>query len=68
MNDTFRMHPQADLSDAIQNDILAIKEKAQELLNLYPANMNGVVMNRELSFAKTKLEESVMWAVKGITA
>ena len=29
--------------------------------------LNAAGSNRELSLAKTKVEEAVMWAVKGIT-
>lgn len=38
-----------------------IKEKAQELLDIIPQ-----IPSRELALAKTKLEECVMWAVKGM--
>lgn len=41
----------------------SIKDKAQELFSLYPSDKPS----RELALAKTKLEEIVMWAVKGIT-
>lgn len=40
-----------------------IKDKAGELLSL----MDAAPVGREYSIAKTKLEEAVMWAVKGIT-
>ena len=43
-----------------------IKTKAKELLDLYP-QLDGKGAGREISIAMTKLEESVMWAVKGIT-
>lgn len=59
-----------------EKDLMAkVKEKALELYELlvlvqYPnessepkASSNG----REVALAKTKLEEAVMWAVKGIT-
>lgn len=59
-----------------EKDLMAkVKEKASELYELfvvvqYPnessepkASSNG----REVALAKTKLEEAVMWAVKGIT-
>lgn len=44
--------------------IAAIKDKAEELYALYETAPIG----RENSLSRTKLEESVMWAVKGITA
>lgn len=51
-----------ELSDKEKEQIEAIKVKAQELYELY-----GTWYNREMSVAKTALEDSVMWAVKGIT-
>jgi hypothetical protein len=50
-----------------------IKETAAELYGLFSnaALVQGLIIRadnpRELSLAKTKLEEAVMWAVKGIT-
>lgn len=44
----------------------SIKEKAQELYDLFP-QVDGRGKNREISLAMTELENSVMWAVKGIT-
>jgi hypothetical protein len=43
-----------------------IKDKAQELYDLFPQE-NGRGKNREISLAMTELETAVMWAVKGIT-
>ena len=40
--------------------ILEIKETAEKLYELFN------LANRETSVAKTKLEEAVMWAVKGV--
>ena len=40
-----------------------IKESAEELYTLFDELAQG----RETALAKTKLEESVMWAVKGLT-
>lgn len=42
----------------------AIKTKAEELCELY----NKVPIGRAQALAVTKLEESVMWAIKGLTA
>jgi hypothetical protein len=42
----------------------AIKDKGAELLDL----ISAAGSSRELSIAKTKTEEAVMWAVKHITA
>lgn len=52
-----------ELNEEEKNLIDSIKTKAYELycfLEVVPAS-------REVSLAKTKLEESVMWAVKRIT-
>ncbi len=50
------------LSEQEQKHIADIKAKADEML----AAM-GTQVSREMSLARTKLEESVMWAVKAIT-
>ncbi len=43
--------------------VVDIKRKAEDLARL----MDAAPVGRERSLAMTKLEESVMWAVKGIT-
>lgn len=60
--DTFRIEYTA-LTDEQKVKILAVKHKAEELLKEF--GESGDL--RCLALAKTKLEESVMWAVKGIT-
>jgi hypothetical protein len=52
------------LSEDEKAAMVSIKDKGQELLDLINAQGAG----RELSIAKTKTEEAVMWAVKAITA
>lgn len=55
-----------ELSEQEKTTVNLLKDKAQELLNVIlvgSTTSNG----REMALAKTKLEESVMWAVKGIT-
>lgn len=52
------------LSDQEKAEIDLVKARAEELLK---AIENGPA-GRERSIAVTKLEESVMWAVKGMTA
>lgn len=52
------------LTDDEKATMVAIKDKGQELLDL----INGQGASRELSIARTKTEEAVMWAVKHITA
>lgn len=57
-------HAYRVLSDAEKAQMVAIKDKGAELLNL----IEGLGSSRELSIAKTKTEEAVMWAVKHVTA
>jgi len=49
-----------------QQHIANVKDKASELWHLFPKNGDQGA-NREISLAITKLEEAVMWAVKGMT-
>lgn len=60
-----------DLIESQQCMIKGIKEKAEELHTLFskrhdsdPESMHPD--SREVSLAKQKLEEAVMWAVKGV--
>lgn len=55
-------HEYRVLSDAEKAQMQAIKDKGLELHNL----IDSVGLSRELSIAKTKTEEAVMWAVKHI--
>lgn len=50
------------ISDAEKKQMYLIKEAADKLLALFPK-----IEDKETSIAITKLEESVMWVVKGIT-
>ena len=52
-----------ELSVGEASAVLEIKAAAAELWD----SMNQLGKSRELSLAKTHLEESVMWAVKHIT-
>lgn len=58
------------LTEEEQVRIDAIKNKAQELLLLVEGGLNttGVINGRHIALAKTALEESVMWAVKAVSA
>ena len=56
-------HEYRVLSDAEKAQMQAIKDKGLELHNL----IESIGQSRELSIAKTKTEEAVMWAVKHIT-
>lgn len=57
-------HQYRTLSDDEKATMLAIKDKGAEFLELIGRCGNS----RELSIARTKTEEAVMWAVKHVTA
>lgn len=57
-------HAYRVLSDDEKAQMQAIKDQGLE----FHALVEGVGHSRELSLAKTKIEEAVMWAVKHITA
>lgn len=63
-NDVFRLN-YTTVSDENKMKIAAIKVQAQGLYDLISDNSEADL--RMLALAKTKLEESIMWAVKGIT-
>jgi len=56
-------HEYRVLTDAEKVQMQAIKDKGLELWSL----IGGCGESRELSLAKTKTEEAVMWAVKHLT-
>ena len=58
MRHTYRV-----LSDDEKRQMQNIKDAGFEFWNL----IHSIGQSRELSLAKTKIEESVMWAVKHIT-
>lgn len=62
-NNTVR-HQYRILSAAEKAKMLDIKDKGAEFLSL----IESCGASRELSIARTKTEEAVMWAVKPITA
>jgi hypothetical protein len=62
LNNVMR-HQYRVLKDEEKAQMQAIKDKGLELHEL----IDGVGQSRELSLAKTKTEEAVMWAVKHIT-
>lgn len=62
MSNVFRAEYK-QLSDEQKAQMADIKEKAAVLLESF-----GEAKSREMSLAITKLEEAVMWAVKGVTA
>ncbi|MCW2317961.1 hypothetical protein M2322_003526 [Rhodoblastus acidophilus] len=63
VNNTMR-HQYRVLSDAEKANMQAIKDEGLKFHEL----VSGLGNSRELSIAKTKIEEAVMWAVKHITA
>lgn len=56
-------HEYRVLSDTEKQFMQAIKDKGLEFHTL----CDSVGQSREMSLAKTKIEEAVMWAVKHIT-
>ncbi len=56
-------HAYRVLTDEEKAQMQQIKDKGLEFHDL----VEGVGASRELSIAKTKIEEAVMWAVKHIT-
>jgi hypothetical protein len=52
------------LSEQEKADMLAIKDAGAAFLTL----VDGIGASREISLAKTKIEEAVMWSVKHVTA
>ena len=56
-------HEYRVLSEDEKNTMQSIKDKGLEFHEL----IDGIGQSRELSIAKTKTEEAVMWAVKHLT-
>lgn len=63
VNNTVR-HTYRVLSDAEKAQMLKIKDAGQALIDI----INETGKSRELSLALTNAEQSVMWAVKHVTA
>ena len=63
INNTMR-HQYRVLLETEKEQMQELKDKGLELHQL----ISGLGDSRELSIAKTKVEEAVMWAVKHITA
>lgn len=70
MSDTFRKEYKP-LSDEAKASMNSVKEKAEELLKLFneavPAEERSE-RSRCMAVARTNLETTIMWAVKGITS
>lgn len=63
VNNTMR-HQYRVLGEAEKANMAAVKDKGLE----FHALVEGLGNSREISLAKTKIEEAVMWAVKHVTA
>ncbi len=63
VNNTMR-HAYRVLTDVEKANMQTIKDEGLKLHEL----IAGMGNSREISIAKTKIEEAVMWAVKSITA
>ena len=63
VNNTMR-HAYRVLTDVKKANMQTIKDEGLKLHEL----IAGMGNSREISIAKTKIEEAVMWAVKHITA
>ena len=63
VNNTMR-HQYRVLSDAEKRDMVRLKDMGIEFIATIDV---CVPKGREASLAKTKIEEAVMWAVKGLT-
>lgn len=61
-NNTMR-HQYRVLSEEEKSQMLAIKDMGTQFVGY----CDGIGQSRELSLAKTKIEEAVMWAVKSLT-
>jgi len=62
VNNTMR-HQYRVLSDAEKANMATIKDQGLAFYDF----LTGLGQSRELSLAKTKIEEAVMWAVKHVT-
>jgi hypothetical protein len=62
VNNTMR-HQYRVLSEAEKANMQAVKDEGLKFFSL----VDGMGSSREISIAKTKIEEAVMWAVKSIT-
>lgn len=63
-NNNIMRHQYRTLSDREKEQMRQVKDKALELYEL----IASIGDSRELSLAKTRIEEGVMWAIKDITS
>ncbi|MEA3017745.1 MAG: hypothetical protein QOI38_2467 [Sphingomonadales bacterium] len=64
--DQLRLQPNV-LSEDQTRLVQTVKQRGQELINLLPKT-DDPEADRALSIAEVRLEEAIMWAVKGITS
>lgn len=65
-NDT--KHQYRTLSENEQADMTTLKDMGQDFINYCDMIADARPQtNREMALARTKMEEAVMWAVKGVT-
>jgi hypothetical protein len=62
-SDITRIKPVRQLTEAEVANMNTVKSAGREFYDL----VASMPSSREISLAKTKIEEAVMWAVKGIT-
>lgn len=70
MADTFRKE-YAPLDEEQKSNMNAIKDKAQELLDLFDSTVSPEERSdrsRCMAIARTNLETTIMWAIKGVTS
>ena len=63
MDENVMRHEYRELTTPEQNQIVAIKDRGVEFYRL----LVELGDSRELSLAKTRLEEAVMWATRHVT-
>ena len=56
------------LSEAEKATMMEIKDHGEAFVNLMNILIEQNKAHREYALAKTKMEEAVMWAVKGVSA
>jgi hypothetical protein len=56
------------VTDEVKEKMVALKVMAQEMWDFMDAQKDAPTDQRMIAVAKTKLEEVIMWAIKGMTA
>lgn len=63
-SDTMRQRPLKELSPDTKTDVNSIKMSGQDFYDL----LSELPQSADMTLAKRKVEEAVMWAVKAVTA